>query len=149
MKILSVSDVITNSSSEVFVIHAKPEFQDEINKIVPELLTNICNVVDLNIDGIMFFEIAQKDEIDEDWYYHTSKNDLIIHSSYENSIPSWLMEFIQDLYWFPKLENKFYGYYAKDLGVIDMPYIDWNDPYEERLKTRPKEIESIQREHLG
>ena len=55
MKILSVSDVITNSSSEVFIIHGKPEFQEEINEKIPEFLRQLCTIFDINADDIMEF----------------------------------------------------------------------------------------------
>lgn len=149
-KILSISDVITNSSSEVFIIHAKPEFQDEINKEVPEIIKNLCEILELNINEILEFKIAEGSYIDINWDYHVAKNDLLIYSVDDNTIPYWLMEFISSLYNFPKFKEKFSGYYAKDLGEIELPYYDWNEPdYKKRNKLRKTEVESIHREHLG
>jgi len=150
MKIISISDVITNSSSEVFIIHSKPEFQDEINEEIPELLNRICDVTDLNIDDIMEFDISDETYIDQDWYYYVHKGDLLIYSVSDNTIPSWIMDLIQSINYMPKFKNKFSGYYAKDLGKKDLPYYNWHHkPDEPALTHREVEIESIQRHHLG
>ena len=149
MKIISFSDVITNSSSEVFVIHSKPEFQDEINESIPQLLINLCDLTSLDIDEVMEFEVADKSEVNRDWSYHVASNDLLIHSRGDNSIPGWLMDFIEEIPWLPDYIDKFQGYYAKDLGEVNIPYYDWNAPYKDRYKIKPKEIESVQRVHLG
>lgn len=146
MKILSISDVITNSSSEVFVIHSKPEFQEQINEEIPELLKEMCDLVGLDIYDIMSFEVAEESEIDSDWQYYTAKRDLLINSCSDNSIPDWLMRFIEDLPYLPKFEDKFSGYYAEDLGKKEIPYYDWET---KSYKISLQEIESIQRVHLG
>lgn len=150
MKILSISDVITNSSSEVFIIHAKPEFQDEINQEIPEFLKEVCDLFDEDIEDMLYTEISDETHIDEEWYYYVHKNDLLIHSNSDNTIPDWLMNIIDDLPWINKFKDKFQGYYAKDLGEINLPYYDWNHkPDEPALKHRMTEIKSIQRRHLG
>lgn len=150
MKIISISDVITNSSSEVFVIHSKPEFQEEINGEIPEFLKNICEVVGLNIDKTMKFDISDETYIDEDWYYYVHKKDLVIYSVSDNTIPAWLIDLIRSINYLPQFKDKFSGYFAEDLGKIDLPYYDWNHkPNEPGLKHRMTEIPSIQREHLG
>ena len=150
INILSISDVITNSSSEVFVIHSKPEFQDEINKEIPEFLRELCDLIEEDIDEMMEFDVSDETYIDEGWYYYVHKNDLLIHSVSDNTIPYWMIDFIQDLYCFNKFKDKFSGYYAKDLGKKELPYYDWNHEEDEAgLKTKEVEIESIQRHHLG
>ena len=150
MKILSISDVITNSSSEVFIIHAKPEFQDEINQEIPEFLKEVCDIFEEDIEDMLYTEISDETYIDEEWYYYVHKNDLLIHSNSDNTIPGWLMNIIDDLPWINKFKDKFQGYYAKDLGEIDLPYYDWNHkPDEPGLKHRMENIRSIQRHHLG
>ena len=146
MKVLSISDVITNSSSEVFIIHSKPEFQDEINQEIPELIRNLCESIDLDIDEMMEFSISDFSGINEGWEYYQHKNDLIIDSVSDNTIPYWLMEFIDSLYCFPKFRDKFSGYYAKDLGEKEIPHYNWNTSEKE---LRKEEIESVQRHHLG
>lgn len=147
MKIISVSNVITNSSSEVFIIHAKPEFQKEINEEIPEFLKQLCNLFEEDIEDMMEFEISDKTYIDDGWYYYVHKGDLLIHSTSDNTIPGWLMDIISDLNYTKKFKDKFSGYYAKDLGEIDLPYYDWN--HEPALKHKMTEIQSIQRHHLG
>lgn len=150
MKIISISDVVTNSSSEVFIIHAKPEFQEEINEEIPEFLKQICDLFEEDINDMMEFEVSHETYIDEDWYYYVHKGDLLIHSTDDNSIPGWLMDVISDLNYTNKFKDKFSGYYAEDLGEKDLPYYDWNhEPDEPGLKHRKTEIQSIQRHHLG
>lgn len=150
MKILSISDVITNSSSEVFIIHAKPKFQEEINEEIPEFLKQLCELFEEDIDDMMEFDVSDETYIDEGWYYYVHKGDLLIHSTGDNSIPGWLMDVISDLNWTKKFRDKFSGYYAEDLGEKDLPYYDWNHkPDEPGLKHRMTEIRSIQRHHLG
>lgn len=146
MKILSISDVITNSSSEVFIVHAKPEFQDRINEEVPELLAKLCSVLELDIDDILTTRISTETGIDDDWYYNLNKGDLIIESVSDNTIPYWLMEFIEDLYCFPKFRDMFSGYYAEDLGEVDRKRYDFNKGEMIYYKDN---VKSIQREHLG
>ena len=150
MKILSISDVITNSSSEVFIIHAKPEFQDEINQEIPEFLKEVCDIFEEDIEDMLYTEISDETYIDEEWYYYVHKNDLIIHSNSDNTIPQWLMGIIDNLPWTNKFRDKFQGYYAKDLGEIELPYYDWNHkPNEPAFKHRMENIRSIQRHNLG
>ncbi len=146
MKILSVSDVITNSSSEVFIVHSKPEFQDSINEEVPELLKKICEAVEEDIDEMLCCSVSPTTGIDEDWDYYYSEKDLIIESINDNSIPGWLMDFIQEIPYLSKFRDRFYGYYAEDLGEKNVPVYDWkvND-----YVLKPKRIESVQRKHLG
>ena len=150
MKVLSISDVITNSSSEVFIIHAKPEFQEEINEEIPEVLRLICDLFEEDINEMMEFEVSDETYIDDGWYYYVHKGDLLIHSTTDNSIPGWLMDVISDLNYTKKFKDKFSGYYAEDLGEIDLPYYDRNHkPDEPALKHKMTEIRSIQRHHLG
>ena len=150
MKILSISDVITNSSSEVFVLHAKPEFQEEINEEIPEFLKQLCELFEEDIDDMMEFKVSDETYIDEEWYYYVHKGDLLIYSTGDNTIPGWLMDIISDLNYTKKFRDKFSGYYAEDLGEKDLPYYDWNHkPDEPALKHRMTEIKSIQRHHLG
>ena len=150
MKILSISDVITNSSSEVFIVHSKPEFQDEINQTIPEFLREICDLFEEDIDDMMYFSVSGETYIDEDWYYYVHKNDLLIHSVSDNTIPAWLMDIISDLNYTKKFKDKFSGYYAQDLGEKDLPYYNWNHkPDEPALQHKLTEIRSIQRHHLG
>jgi hypothetical protein len=146
MKILSVSDVITNSSSEVFIVHSKPEFQDSINEEVPELLKKICEAVEEDIEEMLCCSVSPVTGIDTDWGYYYNEKDLIIESINDNSIPGWLMDFIQEIPYLSKFRDRFYGYYAEDLGEKNIPVYDWkvND-----YVLKPNRIESVQRRHLG
>ena len=146
MKILSISDVITNSSSEVFVVHSKPEFQDSINEEVPELLKKICEAVEEDINEMLCCSVSPTTGIDKDWGYYYNEKDLIIESINDNSIPGWLMDFIQEIPYLSKFRDRFYGYYAEDLGEKNIPVYDWkvND-----YVLKSNRIESVQRRHLG
>lgn len=145
-KIISYSDVITNSSSEVFVVHAKPEFQEEINKEIPEFLQQICDFSGSDINEMMDFNVSDNSHINEDWYYYVNKGDLIITSVDDNTIPSWMIDLIDSINFLPKFKDKFGGYYSNDLGEIDMPYYDWSKDKESH---KLQKIPSIQRRHLG
>ena len=79
MKVISISDVITNSSSEVFIIHGKPEFQEELNEEIPEFLEKLCELFGEDINDIMEFDVSDETYIDEGWYYYVHKGDLLIH----------------------------------------------------------------------
>ena len=146
MKILSVSDVITNSSSEVFIVHSKPEFQDSINEEVPELLKKICEAVEEDIEEMLCCSVSPVTGVDKDWGYYYNEKDLIIESVDDNSIPGWLMDFIQEIPYLSKFRDRFYGYYAEDLGEKNLPVYDWkvND-----YVLKSNRIESVQRRHLG
>ena len=146
MKILSVSDVITNSSSEVFIVHSKPEFQDSINEEVPELLKKICEAVEEDIEEMLCCLVSPVTGVNKDWGYYYNEKDLIIESISDNSIPGWLMDFIQEIPYLSKFRDRFYGYYAEDLGEKNIPVYDWkvND-----YVLKPNRIESVQRRHLG
>jgi len=146
MKILSVSDVITNSSSEVFVIHAKPNLQAEANDIIIELLNNICEATGDNIDDIMEFKVSDESYIDEDYGYNVEKGDLLIHSTSDNSIPGWLMDFISDLSYVKCTQPYLDSYYAEDLPEKHLPVYNYKiGDYE----LKPTKIQVVQRVHLG
>ena len=99
---------------------------------------------------MMEFDVSNKTYIDPDWYYYVHKGDLVISSISDNTIPDWIMEIIECLNNISKFEDKFSGYYAKDLGVKELPYYDFNHKDNEPgLKYKEVEIKSIQRHHLG
>lgn len=151
MKVLSYSDVITNSSSEVFVLHPKPEVdRDEFKCEIEVLLESLCRITGEDPDNMYILYSSDNSYIDEDWHYNVEVGDVVIESVDDNSIPSWLMEFIEDIIYLPKFKRNFSGYYAEDLGKKDMPVYKWNNEkyqYEEIIES--KEIPSIQRKHLG
>ena len=85
----SVSDIITNSSSEVFVVRNLKSRNQELQ----ELITSVMTAAGLEIDDILSFEVASTDG----WNIKYKKGDMLIWSADENSIPYWLMEFIEQL----------------------------------------------------
>lgn len=104
IKIQSFSDVITNSSSELFIIKDPKEIGDEIT----EFLYKLYKILHRDIDEDMYIESANYDSINEveDWGYKCKKGDLLIWSSGENSIPYPIMDLIEGL---PYLTEEFSG----------------------------------------
>jgi hypothetical protein len=51
----------------------------------------------LEIDDILSFEVASTDGKIDGWNIKYKKGDMLIWSADENSIPYWLMEFIEQL----------------------------------------------------
>ena len=78
MEIKSILDVITNSSTEVFVIrYSKGEKRKDLIKI----LTDLFESLDLNIDDYLYWSTETKENKDEDaadYGIKTKKGDLII-----------------------------------------------------------------------
>lgn len=89
----SVSDIITNSSSEVFVVRNLKSKNQELQ----ELITSVMTAAGLEIDDILSFEVASTDGKIDGWNIKYKKGDMLIWSADENSIPYWLMEFIERL----------------------------------------------------
>ena len=91
-KIQSISDIITNSSSEVFIIST-----DNHKKII-DLVSDICDVCGWKVDDLMYFESAYRDGSVEGWPdINYRKGDLLIYSAGDNTIPYCIMEMIGDL----------------------------------------------------
>lgn len=104
MKIQSFSDIITNSSSELFIIHNPKENGDKITEFLQELY----NLLKRNIDNDMCIEPVGTSQIQEvaGEGYNCKKGDLLIWSSSENSIPYPIMDLIEGL---PYLIDGFKG----------------------------------------
>lgn len=150
MKIISFSDVITNSSSEVFVLHPKPEVnREDFLYEIKELLNTLCELTGENKDDMYYISSAEHTEINEDWWYSQEEGDVIIESVGDNTIPVWMMEFIERLYTMSRFEDKFSGYYAEDLGKKSIPHYKWVSGEGQVRTDEPVDIESIQRIHLG
>lgn len=100
-KIQSISDIITNSSSEVFIIDTKQHTR------ISDFIKDICDVCGWNMDSIMEFESVTTDGHIDGWDAKYKKGNLLIWSSGENSIPYPLMELIESLAWthFPTLSD--------------------------------------------
>lgn len=89
----SVSDIITNSSSEVFVVRNLKSRNQELQ----ELIISVMTAAGLEIDDILCFEVASANGKVDDWNIKYKKGDMLIWSADQNSIPYWLMEFIEQL----------------------------------------------------
>ena len=82
IKIQSYSDIITNSSSELFVLNNDLEVN-----FIEELLSDLLNVHNkLKSENFSLYDIL---DINRD------EHNIIIKSAYDNSIPTTLSEFIR------------------------------------------------------
>lgn len=100
--IQSISDIITNSSSEVFVINT------DNGEYVLNFLIDICTTLGYDLSNIMECELAEQDGcLDYQNYGSISydKNDILIYSVFDNSIPLVIMDVIYSLSSIPKLKN--------------------------------------------
>ena len=100
-KIQSISDIITNSSSEVFIIDS------EHHSKIADFLKDVCDVFGWEIDDLMSFDSADQDGVIDGWGIEYKKDNLLIWSCGENSIPYFLMQLIEELPWIsaPALED--------------------------------------------
>lgn len=98
IKIQSFSDIITNSSSEVFVISTDKHAE------VAEFIKNVCDLFGVDMDEIMEFDSATKNER-VGYNLKCKKGDLIIYSTGDNTIPDIIMDIIKDLDWNSYLPN--------------------------------------------
>jgi hypothetical protein len=96
--IQSFSDIITNSSSEVFVISTNKHAE------VAEFLNNVCDLFGVDMDEIMYYNSATHNEV-VGYNLKCKKGDLVIRSTYDNSIPGTIMNIIEDLDYCPKGEE--------------------------------------------
>ena len=102
MKIRSITDVITNSSSEVFIIKRNKKYNQPFDPM--SLVEKVCKVLRLDINSLMTWEIAKKDgEAVKGWKEtKCKKGDLIVRSVGDNSIPYVIMALMEDLSQFDK-----------------------------------------------
>lgn len=91
--IQSISDIITNSSSEVFVIKGK----EERNQEIIDIITGLYKLLGRDIDEDLEISIADEEFYDSYYNYKYDKGDLVIYSAGDNSIPYPIMVFIQEL----------------------------------------------------
>jgi len=91
--IQSFSDIITNSSSEVFVIES-----DDHEKI-KTFLTDVCEVFGWDVNDLMTFESVEEDGKVEGWCSTYKAGDLLIWSNRDNSIPYIIIEIIDEMKW--------------------------------------------------
>lgn len=95
MKIQSFSDIITNSSSELFIIKNPKEKGEEIT----EFLQGVYELLGRDMDDDLYIEPVGAEEISEvaDYGYKTKKGDLLIWSTSDNTIPYAIMKLIENL----------------------------------------------------
>ena len=99
-KIQSISNIITNSSSEVFIISTNSHEE------VIQFLAEVCDVLGYNFNTIACTTSATRDGDIEGWEsIQYSQGDLIIESTWENSIPWMLVDLIGNLDCLPKTEK--------------------------------------------
>lgn len=150
MKIISFSDVITNSSSEVFILHPKPEVnRKDLLHEIEEVLDTLCELTGEDPARVYCTDISDTEGINENWEYYQAEGDILIESVSDNTIPGWMKDFIEYLYSMPRFEDKFSGYYAEDLGKKSIPHYKWVSGEGDVKTYEPVDIESIQRIHLG
>ena len=100
IKTHSFIDVITNSSSELFVKEADKSVE-VIEDILQKLLdvTNISRSENTELSDVLNVSIADRDSTsDDDWGYGITwkKGDIIIKSESDNTIPWPMQEFIEN-----------------------------------------------------
>lgn len=93
IKIQSISDIITNSSSEVFIIDTNKHAE------VSKFIEDICNIFGVNVNDIIEFESATKDGGIYGWDAKYKKGNLLVWSKGENSIPFPILDLITNLIW--------------------------------------------------
>lgn len=91
--IQSISDIITNSSSEVFIIKG----QKERNQEIMDLIIGLYKLIGRDIDCDLEMFVATEKFHDKDWEYKYKKGDIVIYSNDDNSIPYAVMVFIEEL----------------------------------------------------
>ena len=91
--IQSFSDIITNSSSEVFVIESKD------HEKIKTFLADVCELFGWNVHDLMTFESAKEDGKVDGWNSTYKAGNLLIWSNGDNSIPPVIMDIIDGMYW--------------------------------------------------
>ena len=91
--IQSFSDIITNSSSEVFVIESSD------HEKIKTFLADVCEVFGWDVNDLMTFESVEEDGKVEGWDSIYKAGDLLIWSNGDNSIPGVIMDIIEYLRW--------------------------------------------------
>lgn len=120
--IQNVSDVITNSSSEIFV--CKSNNPEETVELLRETLESVyenykkarkhANGEDVpfygeTIDELMTIYISDEEYTDKYWGYTVHEGDIVIESTSDNSIPETLMNFIYEFFQWGDVERTHLG----------------------------------------
>lgn len=110
IKIQTFSDIITNSSSEVFV--CKSDNPEEKAELLREVLSGMFMLYrkgmgmddpdapewfGRTLDDILEISVSDTSYRDEDWDYTVEAGDIIIESTEDNSIPYFMLDVIESL----------------------------------------------------
>ena len=119
---MSISDVITNSSSEIFICQSdNPEqtlelmrevlssVYDNFKKARDNSGSNTYSYYGNSIDDFMTLNIAYCDGCDNNWGYTYKKGDILVESTDDNSIPSVIMDFIYEFFPYNKIQHHHLG----------------------------------------
>ena len=107
--IQSVSDLITNSSSEVFICSVNSTDTEALRAEIQEFIDTLMEV--LGFEGDDYYsgaevEIADSDGVVDGWGYEYKKGDILIWSRDDNSIPWSIVNILEDLKYLPKFEKR-------------------------------------------
>ena len=120
--IQNISDVITNSSSELFICQS--ENPEQMVEVIKEVLTtvyenykkarsyagrNTSSLYEESLDKMLEISISNSDGHDNDWDYDYKKGDIIIEGLYDNSIPPIIMDFIYEFFPYDKIKRYHLG----------------------------------------
>lgn len=107
INIQSISDLITNSSSEVFICSVSGDPNsvcDSLQEFIDELM-RLCGYDGYDYAGAEVY-VADSDGRDK-WYdYSWKEGDVIVESREDNSIPYVIMEALKNLPYIPRFENE-------------------------------------------
>lgn len=109
--IQNISDVITNSSSEIFI--CQTDNPEQTAETIREVLTSVYDNLQKarscackntkaywgeTLDDLLTITVADRDGGDSDWGYTYNAGDILIESTEDNSIPSIMMDFIYEFF---------------------------------------------------
>lgn len=111
INIQNISDVITNSSSEIFI--CQTDNPEQTAETIREVLTSVYDNLQKargcankntkaywgeTLDDLLTITVADADGGDTDWGYTYKAGDILIESTDDNSIPSIIMDFIYEFF---------------------------------------------------
>lgn len=108
IKVQSASDVITNSSSEIFIVSSNSEDRQKLAEDIREMLEVICKAAGYgDLEDTLTVEVFNESFRNKGWKGHTAnKGDILIRSTEDNSIPGFIMDFLEyDLQYCPAMLN--------------------------------------------
>lgn len=114
LNIQSLSDIITNSSSEVFICSTNDN-PDTLVQELQELIDNLAESLGY-IEKIAYVEIAYESGYDKWYNYSWNKGDILIESTSDNTIPYAVIELLENLEYYPKFENRITNVERHHLG---------------------------------